>query len=591
MKVLSHHFRMALSLRSGHSGLRALLLSGSVLALCACAVSPDPFTVQEKRLRIAEDRALMFGNVEPVIAPISLEEAMARAVKYNLDHRVELLNSVVSASQLELAHYDMLPKLAATAGFNARNNDVASTSTTVLSHINSAEPAISQERRVQSAQIQLSWNVLDFGVSYIRAKQMADKALIADEQRRKVVQNIIQDVRYAYWRAVASEHLLARLEPLTKRTEAALVDARRSEGSRVREPMADLQYQRALLTTLEHLKELRRDLVAAKAQLAALMSLPPGKDFDLAMPKDDQEAQLPRINAKLPEMEEVALANRPELAQAAYQNRISRAETYRILLEMLPGFNLGISGNFDSNKYTVNHAWASYGVNMAWNLLTLASTPERLDVAASDQKMLEMKRAALGMAVMAQVNVGSLRLDQALDEYTTARDQADVEHRIYRQMRSAGQTQQVGELSVIQAEADDVFSTLRKDTAYANLQNAYGAMLVSLGADPVPEVVSDYKLPTLTRAIQLTLTSWADGSALQRLLASLKDEPKPALTAAPVPTSPKVAEPAKALEASPPAEIGGQVVKAVGDVGDFLLRAFKDNSHVIPQSEDPMFHG
>ena len=593
MKVLSHHFRKAFSLPSSRSGLRAFLLSGSVLALCACAVSPDPFTVQEKRLRIAEDRALMFGNVEPVIAPISLEEAMARAVKYNLDHRVELLNSVVSASQLELAHYDMLPKLAATAGFNARNNDVASTSTTVLSHINSAEPAISQERRVQSAQIQLSWNVLDFGVSYIRAKQMADKALIADEQRRKVVQNIIQDVRYAYWRAVAAEHLLTRLEPLTKRTEAALVDARRSEGSRVREPMADLQYQRALLTTLEHLKELRRDLVAAKAQLAALMSLPPGKDFELAMPKDDREAQLPRINAKLPEMEEVALANRPELAQAAYQNRISRAETYRILLEMLPGFNLGISGNFDSNKYTVNHAWASYGVNMAWNLLTLASTPERLDVAASDQKMLEMKRAALGMAVMAQVNVGSLRLDQALDEYTTARDQADVEHRIYRQMRSAGQTQQVGELSVIQAEADDVFSTLRKDTAYANLQNAYGAMLVSLGADPVPEVISDYKLPTLTRAIQSTLTSWADGSALQRVLTSLKDEPKPTLAAAPAPLSkePKVAEPAKALEASPPAEIGGQMVKAVGDVGDFLLRAFKDNSHVIPQSEDPMFHG
>ena len=132
MKVLSHHFRKAFSLPSSRSGLRAFLLSGSVLALCACAVSPDPFTVQEKRLRIAEDRALMFGNVEPVIAPISLEEAMARAVKYNLDHRVELLNSVVSASQLELAHYDMLPKLAATAGFNARNNDVASTSTTVL---------------------------------------------------------------------------------------------------------------------------------------------------------------------------------------------------------------------------------------------------------------------------------------------------------------------------------------------------------------------------------------------------------------------------------------------------------------------------
>ena len=635
MAVFSDQTFFQPAIRSGRGGLRSLLLSGTVLALCACAVSPDPFTEQEKRLRISEDRALMFGNVEPVTGPIGLEEAMARAVKYNLDHRVELLNSVVSTNQLELAHYDMLPKLAATAGFNARNNDMASTSTTILSHINSTEAAVSQERRVQSAQIQLSWNVLDFGVSYIRAKQMADKALMADEQRRKVVQNIIQDVRYAYWRAVAAERLLGRLDPLTKRTEAALADARRLEGSRVREPMADLQYQRALLATLERLKALRRDLVAAKAQLAALMSLPPGSDYQLVMPKDETDTPIPKISAKLPEMEEVALANRPELAQAAYQARISRSETYRILLEMLPGFNLGISGNFDSNKYTVNHAWASYGVNMAWNLLTLASTPERLDVAASDQKMLEMKRAALSMAVMAQVNVGALRFDQAQDEYATAKDQADVEHRIFTQTYAAGRSRQVGELSVIQAEADDVFSTLRRDTAYASLQNAYGSMLVSLGADPMPEVVADYKLPTLTQAIHTTLSNWADGSALRKVLTALKEEaPAPAATAAtpalaataatPAPAAtaatsvpattveaPKVAEPVKAVETpkapapvamaapklSEPAKpepatgIDDQVARTARKVGDFLFHAVTDNSHVLPLDEDPMHHG
>ena len=618
--LVSSHRSVRIGRRSHRSALQAFLLSGTVLALCACAVSPEPFTSQETKLRIAEDKALMFGNLEPVTGPIGLEEAMARAVKYNLDHRVELLNSVVSTNQLELAHYDMLPKLAATAGFNARNNDMASTSTTILSHINSTEAAVSQERRVQSAQIQLSWNVLDFGVSYIRAKQMADKALMADEQRRKVVQNIIQDVRYAYWRAVAAERLLGRLDPLTKRTEAALADARRLEGSRVREPMADLQYQRALLATLERLKALRRDLVAAKAQLGALMSLPPGGDYQLAMPRDERDTPVPRLNAKLPEMEEVALTNRPELAQASYQNRISRAETYRILLEMLPGFNLGISGNFDSNKYTVNHAWASYGVNMAWNLLTLASTPERLDVAASDQKMLEMKRAALSMAVMAQVNVAELRYEQAQDEYTTAKDQADVEQRIFRQTYAAGSSRQVGELSVIQAEADDVFSTLRRDSAYANLQNAYGAILVSLGADPMPDVVSDYKLSTLAQAIHANLASWADGSALQKVLTSLKEGPhaQTATAAAPAPETPKAPAPAAAVEVpaatvdapktpkpvamaaaklsepakpEPAAGIDDQVARAARQVGDFLFHAVTDNSHVLPLDQDTMQHG
>ena len=549
---------MAFSLN--RTALRPLLLSGTILALCACSVSPEPFSAQDKKLRITEDKSLMFGAVEPILAPISLEEAMARAVKYNLDHRVELLNEVVTGKQLELAHFDMLPRLAASAGFNARNNDLASTSTTILTHTPSTEAAISQERQVQNAQLQLSWNVLDFGVSYIRAKQMADRKLMADEQRRKVVQNIIQDVRYAYWRAVAAERLLARLDPLTRRTETALADARRQESHPVREPMADLQYQRALLATLEHLKALRRDLVSAKAQLASLMSLPPGNDFKLVMPKGENETPVPRVDAKLAEMEEVALNNRPELAQAAYQSRISRAESRRILLEMLPGVNLGISGNYDSNKYTVNPIWAAYGVNIAWNLLNLATTPARLDAAEADQKMMDMKRAALSMGVLAQVNVAALRFDQAKDEYTTAKDQAEVELRIYRQMNAASQSKQVGELSVIQAEADDVFATLRKDTAYANLQNAYGAILVSLGADPMPDVVNDYKLPTLTEAIHGTLASWADGSALRRALASLKDVDIATIP----PSSPPMPEqasavgepyftgPASALDVTPP---------------------------------------
>ena len=107
---------------------KTCLFSGAALLLVACAVSPDALTVLEMKDRIATDKALMFGDIEPVLAPITMEQAMARAIKYNLDHRVELMNDVVTGTQLELAHYDMLPKLAATAGYNSRNTDSASSS-------------------------------------------------------------------------------------------------------------------------------------------------------------------------------------------------------------------------------------------------------------------------------------------------------------------------------------------------------------------------------------------------------------------------------------------------------------------------------
>lgn len=498
-----------------------LLLSVAALVLAGCAVSPQPLTLQERKERIATDKALMRGEIEPVKAPITLEEAMARAIKYNLDHRAELMNDAVTGAQLQLAHYDMLPKLAAAAGYNSRNSDLASESESILTHTQSLEPSRSQERSLLSSQLSLTWNVLDFGVSYIRAKQMADRRLMAEEQRRRVIQNIIQDVRYAYWRAVAADRLIGRLEPLTRRTEAALADARNLEKKLTRAPLEELQYQRALLGTLERLKALRRDLIAAKTQLAALMNLWPGTEFTLAPPGDDH-FPVPKLAAQPREMEEVALLNRPELMQASYQGRISHAETTRILLEMLPGVNLGVSGNYDSNRFTVNNAWASYGVNFAWSLLTLASTPARLDVADADRKLIETKRAALSMAVLAQVDVAFLRYEQAVDEFGTANDQADVEKRIHTQLINAGLAQQVGELAVIQAEADDVFAVLRRDTAYANLQNAYGGVLVSIGADPMPDAVADYQVGTLAQAIGATLRAWEDGSSLRGALERLK---------------------------------------------------------------------
>lgn len=526
---------------------RTALLAGVAVLLGACAVLPEPIGVAERKGQIAEDKARMFSDVEPVTGAIGLPDAMARAIKHNLDRRVELLNEAVTGSQLELAHYDMLPRLAASAGFTGRSNEQASSSLSYERRVQSLEPSVSSERRTLTTQLQLSWNVLDFGVSYIRAKQMADRGLMAQEQRRKVVQNIIQDVRYAYWRAVTADRLLSRLEPLTKRTEAALADARRSESRQVRAPLEDLQYQRTLLGTLERLKELRRDLVAAKTQLAALMNLPPGTDFTLVIPQGGQDMPIPRIQARTADLQEVALLNRPELSQAAYQSRISAAETKRIYLEMLPGISLGLGGNTDSNTYLVHNAWASYGASVAWNLLTLASTPARLEVAAADGKLLEMKRAALSLAVLAQVDVGVLRYEQAIDEYGTAREQAVVSRRIFDQFRAAGVTAQVGELAVIQAEADDVFSSLRRDVAYANLQNAYGAILAAVGADPLPDAVSDHRLTTLAAAIDATQRSWLDGSALRRALETLK--PEPAVQAAEA----RPAEPASAPVSTQPA--------------------------------------
>ena len=79
----------------------------------------------------------------------------------------------------------------------------------------------SSERDVRTSDIRFSWHILDFGLSYIRAKQAADKVLIAEETRRRVVNRMVENVRTAYWRAVAATRLMSRLRPSRSRVSSA----------------------------------------------------------------------------------------------------------------------------------------------------------------------------------------------------------------------------------------------------------------------------------------------------------------------------------------------------------------------------------
>lgn len=494
----------------------ACLVAGAALLtaplLTGCAVTPEPLTAEENAARVAQDLRTVFAEAEPVTGPIGLEEAMARAIKHNLDRRVELMNAVVLQRQLDLSHYDMLPRLAAQAGYTSRSNENASSSQSILSGTQSLEPSISQERTLLSAQLGLTWNVLDFGVSYIRAQQQADRVLMAEEQRRKVVHNIIQDVRVSYWRAVAAQRVMNRIDPLLARVEAALAEARQTEAQRLRAPLEALEYQRTLIATLDQLNALRRDLVTAKIELAALMSLHPGQDYSVVVPSEADGLRLPSLALAPEAIEQIALLNRPELLQQTYQHRITVAETRRVLLEMLPGLSVSLSGNYDSNRFLVNNTWASGGVGLVWNLLNLASTPARYSFAEANADLEAARRVALSMAVLAQVNVGYARFRQALSEFESASQLHEIDRRILQQYTAAGQAHRIGQLDVIRAEINALLVSLRRDAAYASVQNAFGALMVSAGADPLPETVPDHDIGTLAQSIRDTMRNWESGT-------------------------------------------------------------------------------
>ncbi|NOU05821.1 MAG: TolC family protein, partial [Hyphomicrobiaceae bacterium] len=209
------------------------LRAHSILVLCfcalmgGCAIYPTPLAEADLAAAAAANQSDVTADQEPVSGSISLYDAMARALKYNLDHRVEEAEAAVRVAELDLSHFSLLPNMVANSGYAGRDNYNASSSLNLVNNVQNFGASTSQEKEITSADIGFSWNVLDFGLSYVRARQSADKVLVKEETRRKVIQRVVEDVRSAYWRAISAERLMERLASLEGETRSALAETRK----------------------------------------------------------------------------------------------------------------------------------------------------------------------------------------------------------------------------------------------------------------------------------------------------------------------------------------------------------------------------
>ncbi|MEO5337011.1 MAG: TolC family protein [Magnetospirillum sp. WYHS-4] len=478
----------------------------SLMALMAagCSLSPVPFTDEETGARVAADRLNMFDNQEKVAEAISLEEATARAIKYNLDYRLKLMEKAVALEEVDLSHYSLLPQVAADAGYNYRDNDDGTQT------VPGGTPSITKERVHNTAGLTATWNVLDFGISYIRAKQQADMSLVVEERRRQVVHNIVKEVRAAFWRVAAAERNLPRLETLLERVRGAQRNSEKLLSEGLGKPSDHLNYQKDLLDTLSQLEVTKRDLQAAKTALAALMNLHPGAKFTVTVDEATVGDPL-SFQASVERMEDVALANRTEMRGEAYQTRVYAQESKIAILRMLPGLSFSGGLKYDDDHYLLNSSWKTMGVSLAWNLLNVVKLPAALELAEKQEELSNVRRMALNMAVISQVHVSGLKYASSVQEYALARKRFEVEDRLRAQSAAAKYAQRGGELNEIQNEVRSLQARLRRDLAYASVQEAYGSLFATMGLDPLPQAMSDHSLAAVKTELGKTFNSWRTG--------------------------------------------------------------------------------
>ena len=474
---------------------KIIILLVSLIA-SGCAVQPKVITEQENKHRVIQDLLSLQQDQDAIQGPISLEEATARALKNNLDLQIELTRKTLAQKQLNLASYDMLPKLVVDLNYNSRNNFSGASSRSLITGRRTLEPSRSSNKDVFSAALGLSWNILDFGVSYYRAQQAADHVLVHEEQKRKVINRIVQDVRAAYWRAVSHERLVVRMRRLKERVSGSIEQIDQMEQKRLSTPKNNLMYKRDLLSIEREVSRLQRNLSMAKSQLAALMNIKPGTSFSLVIPERDVFTS--KLDLEVVDMEQIALESRPELRELSYKKRANAKETRAAILQMLPGIELRGDYNYNSNTFLFNGDWLSIGSQLSWNLISLISMPAKMSELGAKEKLLDVERLSMSMAVLAQLHVSLAQFGNISEEYRAAYDYMQVQNKIIELTRVEAYLGKISEHKLIHEEMNILLAEVRCDYIYSELENAYAGIYVSLGLDPIPENLDSSDLSNLT---------------------------------------------------------------------------------------------
>lgn len=481
-------------LKRKQGNIKLMFASTLLVFMAGCATKVDPLSNDERFSRAAEDMASMFDNQEPITGPVTIGEAIARALKYNLDHRLKKMETALSVRKYEFDRTGMLPSIVADAGYNKRSNDPGANSVDIDTGEETLANSTSTERTTEFSDLVFTWNTLDFGLSYYTAKQSSNEVLIAEERRRKTIQNISQDVIDAFWKAWMAQSLEPKIDSLIADASSSLASSRDLVARGVQDSTSALSLQSSILNTINSLVEMRERVDLGKARLGALLNIRPGTDFRISPPSTMDVPSA--LSQSVDEISQKALLNRPELREEDYRKRVTQLEVKKTILKMFPQLSFSTGYYRNENQFLVNNDWNEVGADLSWDLLGIlnANSERRFQKASVD--VADARRVALSLAVITQVYLGVSRYELARSRYASANELYDIRSRLARNDRSRGS--RASGIEELDSRAAALAAEMRRNLAFAETQAAFARVINSAGIDPIPPQVESHDLQSLS---------------------------------------------------------------------------------------------
>jgi len=503
---------VAFSVLNRSTRVAASAVASALLLAAGCSsVQPQPVSADEIRASSQTAASAARDGVVPLSGSLSLDEALARGLKYNLAQRARLVEQAIALNVWKAGNYDMLPRAMALAGYRTRDKELITRSKDSVTGAPSlANPFISSEREYGLYDLGLSWSILDFSVGYFNAKQNADRVLIAAEQRRKAMHALSRDITVAFWRMASAQRLREDVARTIADAESALADAAQANAESLRSPVDNLRYQRQILENIRLLSNIDKEFATARMTLASLVNLPLDTPFTVVEP----EAAAPSIailDVPVERLEELALLRNADLKEHLYNERVAAQEVRKALARLLPNLSLNYNLKYSTDDYLINQRWSEAGALVSQNLTSLLSVPAQKRIATAGVDLARQRRIAAQMAMLTQVHLARLELASSCRQLQLADRIWDLDQGIKRHTANREQAQADSKLTRVAADTASIVSMLRRYQALAEFNSAVGALQSTLGMEIDLDSVSESSLDDLTTTIRQWRREWESG--------------------------------------------------------------------------------
>ncbi len=348
----------------------------------------------------------------------TIQDCIEYALKNNIDLQVSQLAEKIQKEKSEASFLGMLPELSFSSTTTKRDKENTSSSKNLATGQIVNSTTTSSEKETTVDKFNLTFSILDFGLSYYTSIQETDRARIAKYQRKKAEQDLSLKVSQAYYKVAAAQYAMTNTEKLLALSLVIEKNLEVIAKNKALSPLRVMSEKKQVLKLKQKLVEYKRAYQNSCIELKSLMGVHSWNNvkLDVKALKNIKEFEIADIKT----LEKIALRNRDELYQLDAQVRIDDIEVDKMFMMMFPNATFFHSMNSTSNKYTDNQHWNEIGVSATYNLLRLPQNYKKWKLAGKNISKTEAQTYALTAAIIAQVRIAHVNITELKERYYLA---------------------------------------------------------------------------------------------------------------------------------------------------------------------------